>query len=69
MAEANLSIRLAPGQEVDEIAPAVERLLRDALPAGAELEIERWSSARRGSSRPTRGPSSSASTRSSACSA
>jgi acetylornithine deacetylase/succinyl-diaminopimelate desuccinylase-like protein len=42
-AVANLSIRLAPGQKVDEIAPEVERLLREAAPAGAELEIERWS--------------------------
>ena len=44
-AEANVSIRLAPGQDVDEIAAAFERLLRDAAPEGAELEIERWSSA------------------------
>jgi acetylornithine deacetylase/succinyl-diaminopimelate desuccinylase-like protein len=44
-AEANVSIRLAPGQDVDEIAAAFERLLRDATPEGAELEIERWSSA------------------------
>ena len=43
-AVANLSIRLAPGQTVEEIAPAVERLLREAAPAGAELEIELWSS-------------------------
>ena len=43
-AVANLSIRLAPGQKVDEIAPEVERLLREAAPEGAELEIERWSS-------------------------
>ena len=42
-AEANLSIRLAPGQEVDSISAAMERLLRDALPAGADLELERWS--------------------------
>ena len=42
-AVANLSIRLAPGQKVDEIAPEVERLLREAAPEGAELEIERWS--------------------------
>src|SRR6476646_5465636 len=41
---ANVSIRLAPGQRVDEIAPEVERLLREAAPEGAELEIERWSS-------------------------
>jgi acetylornithine deacetylase/succinyl-diaminopimelate desuccinylase-like protein len=43
-AVANLSIRLAPGQSVDEIAPEVERLLREAAPEGAELEIELWSS-------------------------
>ena len=43
-AEANVSIRLAPGQDVDAIASAFERLLRDAAPKGAELEIERWSS-------------------------
>ena len=43
-AVANVSIRLAPGQNVDEIAPEVERLLRAAAPAGAELEIELWSS-------------------------
>ena len=44
-AEANVSIRLAPGQDVEEIAAAFERLLRDAAPEGADLEIERWSSA------------------------
>jgi acetylornithine deacetylase/succinyl-diaminopimelate desuccinylase-like protein len=44
-AQANVSIRLAPGQDVDEIAAAFERLLRDAVPEGAELEIERRSSA------------------------
>jgi acetylornithine deacetylase/succinyl-diaminopimelate desuccinylase-like protein len=44
-AEANVSIRLAPGQDVEEIAAAFERLLREAAPAGAELEIERRSSA------------------------
>ena len=43
-AVANLSIRLAPGQRVDEIAPEVERLLRAAAPEGAELEIELLSS-------------------------
>ena len=41
---ANLSIRLAPGQRVEEIAPEVERLLREAAPDGAELEVEVWSS-------------------------
>jgi acetylornithine deacetylase/succinyl-diaminopimelate desuccinylase-like protein len=44
-AEANVSIRLAPGQTVEEIAPAVERLLRESAPDGADLEIERWSAA------------------------
>jgi acetylornithine deacetylase/succinyl-diaminopimelate desuccinylase-like protein len=44
-AEANLSIRLAPGQDVEEIAAAVEGLLREAAPEGAELELTRLSSA------------------------
>lgn len=47
-AEANLSIRLAPGQDVEEIAAAVERLLREAVPEGAELELQRLSSAAAG---------------------
>jgi acetylornithine deacetylase/succinyl-diaminopimelate desuccinylase-like protein len=40
VADANLSVRLAPGQQVDVIAAALERLLRDAAPPGAELELE-----------------------------
>ncbi len=40
-ADANVSIRLAPGQDPEEIGVGFERLLRDGLPAGAELEIER----------------------------
>jgi acetylornithine deacetylase/succinyl-diaminopimelate desuccinylase-like protein len=44
-ADANLSIRLAPGQDVEEIAAAVEKLLRDANPEGAELELTRLSAA------------------------
>jgi acetylornithine deacetylase/succinyl-diaminopimelate desuccinylase-like protein len=44
-AVANLSIRLAPGQHPDVIGPEVERLLLAGLPDGAELEIERLSSA------------------------
>jgi acetylornithine deacetylase/succinyl-diaminopimelate desuccinylase-like protein len=44
-AEANVSIRLAPGQDAEEIALAFERLLREAAPAGAQVEVERWSSA------------------------
>ena len=38
-ARANVSIRLAPGQEPDEIRAAFERLVREGLPEGAELEI------------------------------
>ena len=45
LAEANVSIRLAPLQEPDEIEDELERLLRDAAPEGAELEVERLSSA------------------------
>ncbi|MGH3058275.1 MAG: M20/M25/M40 family metallo-hydrolase, partial [Gaiellaceae bacterium] len=44
-AQANISIRLAPGQDVEEIAAAFERLLRGAAPEGAELEVVRRSSA------------------------
>ena len=43
-AVANLSIRLAPGQQVEEIATELVRLLHEATPEGATLEIERWSS-------------------------
>ncbi len=52
-AVANVSIRLAPGQEVDEIAAAFERILREATPAGAELEIELLSAAAPGLVSPT----------------
>ena len=41
---ANVSIRLAPGQKVEEIAPEVERILRDAAPAGADVQVDLWSS-------------------------
>jgi acetylornithine deacetylase/succinyl-diaminopimelate desuccinylase-like protein len=41
-AVANVSIRLAPGQDPAEIAPELERLLREATPEGAELTVERW---------------------------
>ena len=44
-AEANVSIRLAPGQDPDEIAPVFERLLREAAPEGTDVEVERWASA------------------------
>ena len=39
-AHANVSIRLAPGQDHERIAAEFERLLREAAPKGAELEIE-----------------------------
>ncbi|HEY7604152.1 MAG TPA: M20/M25/M40 family metallo-hydrolase [Gaiellaceae bacterium] len=44
-AEANLSVRLATGQKVEEIVPEVERLLREAAPAGADVEVDLWSAA------------------------
>ncbi len=43
-AHANVSMRLAPGQQVEVVAPEVERLMREAAPDGAELTIELWSS-------------------------
>jgi acetylornithine deacetylase/succinyl-diaminopimelate desuccinylase-like protein len=46
-ASAEFSIRLAPGQDVETIAPAAERLLREAAPAGAELDIT-WEGANPG---------------------
>ena len=42
--EANVSIRLAPGQHPDVIGPEAERLMREAAPEGAEVEVELWSS-------------------------
>ncbi|MDA8069296.1 MAG: M20/M25/M40 family metallo-hydrolase [Actinomycetota bacterium] len=47
-AAANLSIRLAPGQDPDVIAAAFERLIAEAAPAGAELQLTRLSCARPG---------------------
>jgi acetylornithine deacetylase/succinyl-diaminopimelate desuccinylase-like protein len=39
-ARANVSLRLAPGQDPDTIRTAFERRVREALPEGAELTIE-----------------------------
>jgi acetylornithine deacetylase/succinyl-diaminopimelate desuccinylase-like protein len=39
-AEANVSIRLVPGQDDKAIAAEMERLMREAAPEGAEVEIE-----------------------------
>jgi acetylornithine deacetylase/succinyl-diaminopimelate desuccinylase-like protein len=44
-AVANVSIRLAPGQRVEPIADAFTRLLREAAPPGAELDLQLQSSA------------------------
>jgi acetylornithine deacetylase/succinyl-diaminopimelate desuccinylase-like protein len=38
-AEANFTIRLAPGQDVERIAAAAERLLRDAAPPEADVDV------------------------------
>jgi acetylornithine deacetylase/succinyl-diaminopimelate desuccinylase-like protein len=38
-ASAGVTIRVAPGQDPGTVAAAAERLLRDALPAGAQLEV------------------------------
>ena len=58
-AEANVSIRLVAGQDPAVIVPAFERLLREAAPEGAEVEVELWStrrpaSCRRRAGRPAR---------------
>jgi acetylornithine deacetylase/succinyl-diaminopimelate desuccinylase-like protein len=39
-ARGHVSLRLAPGQSADALAPVVERLLRSAAPEGAEIELE-----------------------------
>jgi acetylornithine deacetylase/succinyl-diaminopimelate desuccinylase-like protein len=41
-AVANVSIRLAPGQDPGEIEPVFRRLLDGAAPEGADVDIERW---------------------------
>jgi acetylornithine deacetylase/succinyl-diaminopimelate desuccinylase-like protein len=42
VAQAALSLRIVAGQRAQEMADALEGLLRDALPAGADLEVG-WS--------------------------
>ena len=39
-AQANFTVRLAPGQVPEAVAPEVERLLREAAPEGATVEVE-----------------------------
>src|SRR5438046_7284458 len=44
-AEARFTIRLAPGQDPEQIGGAAERLFRQAVPEGAEVTLERENSA------------------------
>jgi acetylornithine deacetylase/succinyl-diaminopimelate desuccinylase-like protein len=39
-AQANFSVRLAPGQDVETISEAVKRLVREAAPPGAEVTVD-----------------------------
>ena len=39
-ARANVSMRLAPGQTVEALAPVVEELLKRELPPGARLDVQ-----------------------------
>jgi acetylornithine deacetylase/succinyl-diaminopimelate desuccinylase-like protein len=48
LGEANLSMRLAAGQDPDAMFGAVEKLLREAAPAGADVELEKMASGRPG---------------------
>jgi acetylornithine deacetylase/succinyl-diaminopimelate desuccinylase-like protein len=41
-AQANVSVRLAPGQSPTVIGPAFEELLRAAAPPGAEVDVVLW---------------------------
>jgi acetylornithine deacetylase/succinyl-diaminopimelate desuccinylase-like protein len=50
-AAGEITVRLAPGQDVDTIGNAVEKLMRDAAPPGAELDIK-WKGVPAGLMRP-----------------
>jgi acetylornithine deacetylase/succinyl-diaminopimelate desuccinylase-like protein len=50
-AAGEVTIRLAPGQQVDVIGAAAEKLMRDAAPAGADVEIA-WKGVPAGLMRP-----------------
>ena len=65
---ANVSMRLAPGQKVDDIVPVFERLLRESAPRVRRSRSNCGRPRPRVSSRPMRRRSSSASTRSRRCS-
>jgi acetylornithine deacetylase/succinyl-diaminopimelate desuccinylase-like protein len=47
-ARANFTMRLAPGQDPDEIVAVVRRLVEEATPAGAKVELELVQKARPG---------------------
>ena len=47
-AQANFSVRLAPGQDLAAIGAAVERLVREAAPDGAEVKLDLEGGARPG---------------------
>jgi acetylornithine deacetylase/succinyl-diaminopimelate desuccinylase-like protein len=51
-AHARFTIRLAPGQDIEHVQAAAERLMRAAVPDGAELQITRENSAPPGRMRP-----------------
>ncbi len=46
-AQANFTVRLAPGQDPKAVAPEVERLLHEAAPEGATIEVEELEGATR----------------------
>jgi acetylornithine deacetylase/succinyl-diaminopimelate desuccinylase-like protein len=48
VSEANISLRLAPGQDAEAIASLFEGLLRDGAPDGAEIEVTRLALSRPG---------------------
>ena len=50
-ASGEITVRLAPGQDVQTIGAAVEKLMRDAAPPGAEVDIV-WSGAPPGLMKP-----------------
>jgi acetylornithine deacetylase/succinyl-diaminopimelate desuccinylase-like protein len=41
-AQANVSLRLAPGQDPRELGPVFERLVREAAPEGAQVDVVLW---------------------------
>ena len=47
-ARANVSIRIAPGQNVNDVRATFERLLREAAPTGASVDVELVSAAEPG---------------------